>query len=516
MPIKIEIVSDVAKAVGGVKDLGGEFDKVADSLDDLIDQGKDAEKALDWGTPDSLEKVDDGVKDATDSTEKLEKKFKDAADTVKKIDGKSVRDLDDDFKRAEQGAEEFGDESTQIAKETATSFDGTAESISDVFRDLAANAFAGFGPAGVAAGVAVAAGLGLAQAKLEEIAEKTNESAEAAGSWAQEFNKATDAEGRIDALASSFEELSTTIVDDKQWFEVWQDEATTAIEAVVDGYEAAGRSLNDFASAFNQDDPKRRAEALREEETALQAQADAYNDLNQAAANRFDVDEARRLGELRDQTQAAADEIGRQADVQEKANKITDAAAAAEGDHADSLRETTEAIQEKNDATRESMSAELDWLDTLAGLTKAVEENGTSLNKNSARGRENIRYLIDAADAVDDLYDTVLAETGSQERAASARDKASRELRQQAVDAGYSKREIDKLLGSINRTPRSKTTDIKVNTREGEKDIRDFINSAPSDVGIGVRANTAQANQDVANFRHSQQSIPITIGLRAV
>src|SRR5690606_16279785 len=134
------------------------------------------------------------------------------------------------------------------------------------------------------------------------------------------------------------------------------------------------------------------------------------------------------------------------------------------------------------------------------GLSEEVERNGTSLSKNTAKGRENIRYLLDAVGAIDDLYDSVLAETGSQEQAAAARDKASRELRQQAIEAGYSEREVDKLLRTINRTPKSKTTDINVNTKQGERDIREFINSKPGDVGIGVYADTSRADAGVSEF----------------
>lgn len=541
MAIKIPIVADVAKAVAGVKDIGSEFEKVADSLDQLTDDAKDAEKALDWGTPDSLEKVDDGVKDASTSTEKLEKKFKDAADAVKKIDGKSVRDLDDDFKKAGDGADEFRDESRSIAQETATSFDGTADSIADVFKDLAATAFAGFGPAGLVAGVAVAAGIGIAQAKLEEIAEKTNEAKEAGAEWAQSFNSASVSD-RLAALRDQWQALGGEIVDSKEWYELGQKEAVSALDQIGNAAEENGDLVGDFMQAFNETDPERRLELLND---VLDGTRGSLDDLGPAWQASLGGPEAEQTYlDRRDALEGLREQTEEQRDAQEQANETERLYAEAMGVSVDQLRDyndlsdeakdrvdnmaegqkglaietetANEELERQNDLTRDLIDNELDWLDTLDGLKQQVDDNGTSLSKNTAKGRDNLRYILDATDGIDDLYDAVLAETGSQDKAADARDKATEELVKEARAAGFSEDEIRKLIDRVNKMPKSKTTDIKADTGPAKKSIRDFVDMNPGDVGVGVRADTSQASIDVANWRHVQESYAVSMKLRAV
>ncbi len=66
------------------------------------------------------------------------------------------------------GMDDFKQEANQTARESAASFDGSAESIVDVFQEVAANAFQGFGPAGAVAGLAIAAGIGLGVKAFED------------------------------------------------------------------------------------------------------------------------------------------------------------------------------------------------------------------------------------------------------------------------------------------------------------------------------------------------------------
>jgi len=543
VPIKIPIVSDVSQAIRGVKDLGGEFDKVADSLDDVVDEAKDAEKAIkDWGSADSAVKdLNDGVQDAATGAERLEKKFKDAADAVRKIDDKPVKDVDDAFDRASDGADEFKDESRSIAQETATSFDGTADSIADVFKDLAATAFAGFGPAGLVAGVAVAAGIGIAQAKLEEIAEKTNEAKEAGAEWAQSFNSA-DVSTKLSALRDRWAELGSTIVDSKEWYELGQKEAVSALDQIGDAAEDNRGLVVDFVEAFNTTDPARRLAALEDVLADVDRDIENLGPAWKASLGGNDAEEA--YLQRREDLRGLREQVEEQLDVQEQANEAERLYAEAMGVTVEQYRtynelsdeakdaidnvaegqkglaiETADAndeIAEQNELTRDLIGTELDWLDTLDGLKKQVDDNGTSLSKNTEKGRDNIRYILDAVDSIDDLYDAVLKETGSQDDATRARDKATDELLREAEAAGFSEGEIRDLIDRINKMPRSKTTDLKADTNPASKSIRDFINSRPADVGIGVYADTGQADADVANWRYTQQSIPVQIGLRAV
>ena len=134
----------------------------------------------------ALEDLQDSVtevqKDGDASLEKLEKSFAEVAkasrtagDDVKRGFGDSTKE---GLKDAEGGLKDFKEESISTAKESAASFDGSAESIVDSFQEIAANAFAGFGPAGAIAGLGIAAGIGIGTAaftKQQEEVEKSKQ-----------------------------------------------------------------------------------------------------------------------------------------------------------------------------------------------------------------------------------------------------------------------------------------------------------------------------------------------------
>src|SRR5690606_31477187 len=227
MAIKIPIVADVANAIRGARDVGQEFDKVADTLDDLESNAKDAERALDWGTPDSLEKVEDSTKDATDEMkdleraaedtgDKLERKFKEAHEQVEKLGKEDVNievDIDKDRKARESFdnlKEDIGDSANESGQEVAGAFmDGfSGENIVEALTEVLAESTENLSGPFQAAGIAAAAGLALVYAQLAKIAEETNEAKEAGGEWAQSFNT-TDLSGRLDALRDKFAAFAT-------------------------------------------------------------------------------------------------------------------------------------------------------------------------------------------------------------------------------------------------------------------------------------------------------------------
>lgn len=175
MAINIDIAANTRQFQSSVKDVSKSLDDVADSLDDLArDSQKSADKA-----GDSLEKgIKDGAKDAEKAVDKLEKTFKELADEAKD----TGRDIEkgigdgtkDGTKEAGEGLEDLKDEANETAREAAASFDGSAESIVDAFQEVAANAFAGFGPAGALAGLAAAAGIGVVTSVLQQQQEEAD------------------------------------------------------------------------------------------------------------------------------------------------------------------------------------------------------------------------------------------------------------------------------------------------------------------------------------------------------
>jgi len=187
-----DTVADLARTVGREADEAG--DQLADGIEDGADragkelvlfEGKFDDLATDVGreADQAGDKLADGIEDGADKAGKelvkFERKFADLQQAAKRESSKIGDDLGSDVKRgtkvASEGVEDFKNESRQNAEEVAASFDGSAESIADGFQGLAASAFVGFGPAGLLAGAALAAGIGLGSAGFEKNQEATEE-----------------------------------------------------------------------------------------------------------------------------------------------------------------------------------------------------------------------------------------------------------------------------------------------------------------------------------------------------
>lgn len=174
--IKIALVADVAPFVAGMAKAEQSIDDTADSLDDLArdaqkqgrDAGQDIAKGIDAGTEKAERSVDDLTTSFREMARDGSRYAKDTGDDI----GKSIKHGTDE---ASAGMEDFKGEAASTARETAASFDGSAESIAGGFQEVAANALAGFGPIGAAAGLAAAAGIGLLWTSIQEGAEKAKQ-----------------------------------------------------------------------------------------------------------------------------------------------------------------------------------------------------------------------------------------------------------------------------------------------------------------------------------------------------
>lgn len=177
-------------------------------------------------------------------------------------------------------------------------------------------------------------------------------------------------------------------------------------------------------------------------------------------------------------------------------------------------------------AERLGVTAE-DVLAAMAGdteATRAVSEAYTEAVEHAADayggpltldGQAALKMLRDQTGFVTD-------ETGNLE------DGISKAEREYDLLEGASRRFGDEGVSSANRVDdavrgiRGKDVDVDVDdhgsaaqTKDKIRDLAEYA-GIKRDATIGVRADTGQANDDVANWRHNQQSIPVSIALRAV
>lgn len=166
--IDLSIAADTRSAMSAIqRGIIDPLEDVNELLEKTGKEGKEAGNDLERGMREAQRRTDDAKDEIRDLRDELTK--------AGRAGKRSGDDIKDGMRRAEAGAEEFKDEANSTAREAAASFDGSAESIGDAFQEVAANAFAGFGPAGAAAGLAAAAGLGLVFAEFQKQQEAADE-----------------------------------------------------------------------------------------------------------------------------------------------------------------------------------------------------------------------------------------------------------------------------------------------------------------------------------------------------
>lgn len=257
-------LADLEEAVGDVADesakAGGKVDTFASRI---VDAARKAGKADD-DIKDALRDMGLSARQAEEAVEGVGDEFKDTGregdraadkleDSLKDVQQQSERTSDgvgkirEGFRRAEEGAEEFKNEAKQTAKESAASFDGSADSIADAFQEVAANAFSGFGPAGLIAGTAAALGIGAAAAGFEQMGEASEESRERAAEWAQSY---VEAGGRVLTTAITVARVMDIATDSDKYTKAaenaknWGVDVSVAINAMA-GETWALNAVND-------------------------------------------------------------------------------------------------------------------------------------------------------------------------------------------------------------------------------------------------------------------------------
>jgi uncharacterized protein YukE len=248
-PIEINVLLNSRGVLDGsedaeraLKDLEGAVEKLNDTAArDLDIFSREFDDVYD-----AARKVEDEMRDVQRATERAGDAGRDAGD-----------DMRDGMRRAEEGAQEFKDEANSTAREAAASFDGSAESIADAFQEVAANAFAGFGPAGAIAGLAAAAGIGMAVAGFEDVQKAQEESEQRAADWADAFIRAG---GRIIDSAELVAGVQEIATDPERYKEAetnaenWGITVGTAMRAMAGdatALEVAERALGEKQAELN-------------------------------------------------------------------------------------------------------------------------------------------------------------------------------------------------------------------------------------------------------------------------
>lgn len=306
-PFKISLLSDVRSFLKGTDDVEKALDDVASSLDELAaDTEADAKKAAD-----ALE---------TKFTSALKEVGTEAKSTGKKLGD----DVKDGAKRAGDGIGNMKDESKQSIRETAASFGDITDGL-DLIQEVAANAFVGFGPAGMAAGALAAIGIGLLKTSLDDSKEKADE-------FIDKVHEMSAALRETGGVAGTIADSMDDIVDQKEWFEFWQKLPIDRLQLMKQGVDEVGVSWSDVLVAAGGD-----LEAYdRVVNTTLKNQTEANMDwtnsfLHSVKEQGTAVDEAKRRNEIYAESGIEANR--KMEEAQEHAKDVSKDWAASLSDH---------------------------------------------------------------------------------------------------------------------------------------------------------------------------------------
>lgn len=301
--IVINFLSDVRDFLRGTGDVEEALDDVVDSLEDVSKEGDQAAEKLADSFKDNMKEVSRAAREAGDGI---------------------GSDLNRGTKRAKEGLGELKDEANSTAKESAASFDGSAESIVDSFQEIAANAFAGFGPAGAVAGLAAAAGIGVASAAILDAEEKAKAAKDRVGELGLAIIESGSDVAGVNAFKDALEGIITNAddaavkVDDlRKLTKKYGDQVPSvaefatayagnadAIESVTEQLEAAIKAEEDKTFTT-----KAGADASREKQEAYQGEIDKLKGIQEEAELAAQIEEEW-LAAGGAEAQAKADAIG--------------------------------------------------------------------------------------------------------------------------------------------------------------------------------------------------------------
>ncbi|MFP7760911.1 hypothetical protein [Marisediminicola sp. LYQ85] len=522
--IQLNVTGDTQGLIDAVAKGAVSVEKLEDVLDDAAKTGADAgeklEKSLD-GAEDAAEKlgkagkrsgddIEKGMRDAQRDTKDLEAEIKDARDAFEKA-GRAGRDLGDNVykgaKKGEGAIDEMGDEALQEAKEMGASF-GSVEDALDSVQSVISNMFVGFGPAGIVAGVAVAAGIGLAMTAGQDAAEAINQAKERVSELTLELYEAG---GDIDQLdiGGKMREWGVEIADTKEFWEIWQEGAVTNIGKAA---KAAKLAQTDFEtmfrgmSGYDAEAAERALEAVTERIDEMEDTLSETEGFGRLGAAIGALGERTELTNLQKQLQNTVDVMGetteeynlleeaelRQAEAaQEAADIRNDAASSLQAP----LDEAVSGFENFKDAETEA----LDPAAYIASINERIEATG-NFNANVATISETFGLSAAESQAILDQGISFAP------------------MLQAIIDSGLAPEFVTQIQNAVgggqdilDGSDLNATVDVDADVSPSEKAIRVIEQAKRSTKDIEVDADTSDAKRKIAAVEDGNYSTTVKV-----
>lgn len=300
MPIKINFLANTREVVRDVANIGDALSDVSSSLDDvasdaarsgsrMTDAYTDAAKASERAAERVGDAYTDAGKDGERAAERLERSFKEASDATAKNGGKGPEDFARRTRESTDDANEsvrtFKDEAKSNLSEVASSFDGSATSIVDLFQGTLGGVIADLGPAGLVAGTVAAAGVGLIGAAFTANGEQSEAFKQKVSDLTAELiESGREGSAGIQYIADKLQELATST-----------DDAEDNLKDLRSAADRSGGSYKDLAQAVagNTDEIDKQIDKALKLQDAWQqtgqGQLEADDALGLSSSNRSDA-----------------------------------------------------------------------------------------------------------------------------------------------------------------------------------------------------------------------------------
>jgi hypothetical protein len=482
MAIKIDLIADVKGVIKGTDKIGDALQDVADDLKDVGKEGKS---------------LDDKVSEAFRSM------GKDASEAGRKI-GKEVKDGTD---KAGEGLDDMKSEAASTAKETAASF-GSIEDAAGALQEVAANAFAGLGPAGMAAGLVAAAGIGLAISALTENAEKINENKDKMLSLAQTIRDNGGALTEADYV-TNMEEYGYAIQDTKEWFEIFQADAVSGFEQIRDLAKGTGLATKQiFQGGFGDvNEAKKTLRVVQDELDKLREKKDAVYQMEGALLPAEDVG---RLDSLEKTEKLILDNIAAQEgaiEVEQIRKRAIEGTTAAQEEENEALAEKIDHLNDMASKIEGAVASELDLLDAIAGTAEEMTKNNSTWRDGSQAARDLERDILGNVSALSE-WGQKQVDAGQDVDVVNGKVMAYRDtLIDQATKFFGSRDAAAAYIDQILQTPKKVNTDVNLNgIPDAEEQMKRFTEK-PRTIPIQVLPD----GTEVERYIMSQQGRKIFI-----
>lgn len=419
--VKSGIIDPLDDAQDALEDLGMSGEKAGDGLSNST---KDAEQSLGKlarEAKDAGNDVERGMKDAERATDKLGKAGKEAGDDLEaglkdaqrqtnltaddykamtaKIKAETAKlksEGKEAFNPAAESSKAFKDEAVSNLSEVASSFDGSAQSITDLFQGTLGGIITELGPLGLVAGTAAAAGIGIIGAAFAQSGEDAEAFKERVKSMTDEL---------VSEFADTGDAISTVDKKLREWASDTEKYGLSLAQLQKDA-KSVDRSFKDWAQTIAGGTTRelKKLQSQVEDTEAEQRRLAASVDTTAGADRSASRDAGKKAETLQKDVLPA---IKQQIEANQNAKDAEEALAAANGK---SVKEYRRYVEAQNEAKEANDS----FADSMQSLAEQSAESTSDILDNSSLSAEKYIRDMGKRQAADDQYYANLSAVGKE------------------------------------------------------------------------------------------------------